>query len=131
LAVVAAGLGVALLSQEPEVQVVYVERASGDAGNQASAAAKDAPSRPASNRNGYREQFEPRYALDEIRGDLPVEGIIDRRDWAALSDAFAQRMRLQQEQAARNVKLTAAGDGEAPRERTRTYLELRDAMQAM
>ena len=63
--------------------------------------------------------------------------MINPQDWAALSDAFAHQLRIQEERsaAARNAAIAAAEQAggeplrdDARHKRSRTYLELRDAM---
>jgi hypothetical protein len=141
LALLAAGLGTALLTREPEVRVVHVERPA-HADGQASSAARAATPRNGDDRDNVA--MEPAawvYAANEIHNRPNGDGIIHQRDWAALSDAFAAQLRLQQERSHRAQEAMSAAKAEnrsedvpasdAPRGRAQTYLELRDAMQTL
>jgi hypothetical protein len=78
------------------------------------------------------------YARNPARQVAQSE-IIHRQDWAALSDAFAQQLRLQQESRHDfdSAAIAAAeqrferSPGSPPRMQARTYLEMRDAMREM
>lgn len=142
LALVATGLGAALILREPEVRVVHIERRDHVDVGQAGSAANIANPRDGDNLD--TTATEPAawdYAVDEIRHRPNGDGMIHSQDWAALSDAFAGQLRMQQKrsQAAREAMAGAtvenrgddARDGAPPRQRVQTYLELRDAMQAL
>jgi len=141
LALLAAGFGAALAMRKPETRVVYIERPAGAGAEQASTAAKatTAPNRPES--DTLVEPGALAYGATETRYRPPGNELIPSQDWAALSDAFAGQLRLQQErsQAAREAIATATAEnrgsdrlnGDAPRRRAQTYLELRDSLRAM
>ena len=79
--------------------------------------------------------------MRNARRDIPLGSktdIIHRDDWAALSDAFVQQLRLQHERSetVNHVAMATAEEDrdasiDAPRHQPRTYLELRDALRAM
>jgi hypothetical protein len=141
LALLAAGLGAALVMREPEVQVVYIERPATGTDRQANTAAEDTTPRDRGERNVAADLAASIDPANEIRHLPNGDGIIHSQDWAALSDAFAQQLRLQQErsQAVREAMMSATIENrhddtlerDAPRERGQSYLELRDAMRAM
>jgi hypothetical protein len=140
LAILAAGLGAAIAMREPAVRVVYIERGTADSPRQANTAGKGTMPRDPAEQNSFVEPVASVYAANEIRHSTNGDGIIYHQDWAALSDAFARQLRLQQarSQTAREVTLSSSienrGDGvldAAPRQRVRSYLELREAMQAL
>jgi hypothetical protein len=139
LAMITGGLAVALVSRTPEIKVVYVERPT----KQSDTAAAQAPSNTARNDPGRIDHSQSDGSLPDSvayrpRG-LETDDLIYRQDWAALSDAFAQQLRLQQARTAesRSAALAAGNDSnERPgdntqRKRPRTYLEMRDALQTM
>jgi hypothetical protein len=141
LALLALGLGSALLMRERDLQVVYIDRAAAERDKQAGTVAKDTTPSVRAETNGIVEPATSVHAANEMRYRPGGNGIIPSQDWAALSDAFAGQLRLQQErsQAARDAMSSAAAefrgnestDGDAPRQRAQTYLELRDSLRAM
>jgi hypothetical protein len=138
LALLAAGLGYTVANRKAEIQIVYVERPAADNGRVGSA------HRPVGNRPIVEESNPAARVPRSIpaRYSLPLgtrSDLIQPQDWAALSDAFAQQLRLQHErsQALANVRNTEAerndqnGITDTLDKQPRTYLEFRDAMQAM
>jgi hypothetical protein len=141
LALLAAGLGALLVMREPEVRVVYIERPAAERDEQAGNVAKDTTPRERAETNGIVEPATSVYGANEIRYRPGGNGIIPSQDWAALSDAFAGQLRLQQARSraaeeamsSTTVENRGAGalDGDAPRQRAKSYLELRDSLRAM
>lgn len=138
LALVAGGLGYSVVNRQPQVEVVYVERPTAKTNRDTGGGAKVAQSSPAHQESLSDEAGAWRYAGNPARL-VPESDIIHRQDWAALSDAFAQQLRLQQErhQNLHSAAMAAADQsperspGGLPRERGRNYLELRDALREM
>jgi hypothetical protein len=142
LALLAAGLGAVLLMREPEVRVVHIERPVRVDEEQASSAIKAATPRNHDERDDIVVPPAARlYAAHEMRHRPGSNGIIHSQDWAALSDAFAGQLRMQQERShrARDAMLSATVEergedmshGDSPPPRAQSYLELRDAMQRL
>jgi hypothetical protein len=141
LALLALGLGSALLMREPAVRVVYIERPAAERDEQAGTVAKDTTTRERAETNGFVGPATSVYGANEIRYRPGGNGIIPSQDWAALSDAFAGQLRLQQARSraaeeamsSTTVENRGAGalDGDAPRQRAKSYLELRDSLRAM
>jgi hypothetical protein len=141
LALLAAGLGTAHLMREPQVRVVHIERPARIGVGQSSGAATTRAPRDGGDRDN--DSLKPAasvYTANEIRHRQSGGGIIHGQDWAALSDAFAGQLRLQQERSrrAREAMLSATVENDrerafdaAPRQRAPSYFELRDAMQSL
>jgi hypothetical protein len=129
LALIATGLGYSLVSRRPEIQVVYVKRASAKTDNQGAVIEIEAPPTSSSEEDPSQMRMASRYARNNLRPG-PTSNIIHPQDWAALSDAFAQQVRLQQEHSL-TVQRADESLTDSPRGEARTYLELRDAMRAM
>lgn len=138
LALVATGLGYSLVTRRPEIQVVYVERPSAKTDKQAADIEIEAPPAISPEEDPSELRAATRYARNPLRPG-PTSDMIHPQDWAALSDAFAHQLRLQQERSETrdNVAMAAAPQNDeptfidAPRNRPKTYLELRDALHAM
>ncbi len=138
LSFVALGLGYALVAQQPEVQVVYVERGSRELNPEAAGVDKPNQPDPPASDDDAAASFARRGTLRDIPYGVSSD-IIHPRDWAALSDAFAQQLRLQHQrrEALASVDASAAEQdrpqtlNDTQRDQSRTYLELRDAMRAM
>jgi hypothetical protein len=140
LAILAAGLGAAIAIREPAMRVVYIERGTADSPRQSNTAAQVTAPRDRAEQNSFVEPVAPVYAANELRHRTNGDGVIHHQDWAALSDAFARQLRLQQarSQTAREVTLSSTIENRGgraidavPRQQARSYLELREAMQAL
>jgi hypothetical protein len=132
LAMVAVGLGVALGTRAPEVRLVYVERPAATDRGKSDAVAQDERSTP-DVRNSSEQPLSRHFAMNRnFPPGVAAGGMINPQDWAALSDAFAHQLRIQEERiaAARNAAIAAAEDTDEKRERDdarqnrpRTYLD--------
>ncbi|HJS06927.1 MAG TPA: hypothetical protein VJ809_04680 [Pirellulales bacterium] len=142
LALIAAGLATALVTREPEVRVVHVERPIHADHGQASSVAKAATPHDGHEREPVAmEPAASVFAANEHRHRISGDGIIYSQDWAALSDAFRGQLRMQQERSQRTREATLSAtvedsgsdafDGAPSRQKSQSYLELRDAMQAL
>jgi hypothetical protein len=136
LAIVAAGLTYALTTQETEMQIVYIQRPSEKAGGEV----KNQPglSNAATRQATSQDEMIQGERMERRLSDH--DGMIQPQDYRALSDAFAQQLRLRDERVLeREAALAAApmdpanrNDADTPPERRpRTYLEMRDALRAM
>jgi hypothetical protein len=139
MAIIASGLGVAVATREPEMQIVYVDRPTIEGGRQASIDSDDV--RRSLALEGHLQAKESTYRDSADLGSdwLQSDALIHPPDRAALSDAFARQLRLQWERSeakandavARFDAVESESAGERARQSTRTYLEIRRAMQAM
>jgi hypothetical protein len=140
LAIVAGGLGVVLANRSPETKVVYVERPAEHSGAKENEKRADAKIATAPQADDVEQATLSRLTVPYRPRGLGADDLIYRQDWAALSDAFAEQLRLQQQRTAeaRSIALTASAKqpieeaaASGVRKRPRTYLEMRDAMIAM
>jgi hypothetical protein len=138
MAMVAAVLSVTLADREPEVRIVYVKERAINAEAQPHVPSPDVPESFAVEGQLDREHR----GLADGRSDWFVQsdGLIHPRDRAALSEAFARQLSLQQERSeAKRNETIAMGEqdregesrDETARNPARTYMEIRQMMQAM
>jgi hypothetical protein len=144
LSFLGAALGYAVANREPQVQIVHVERPSAierRVGSAHQSTVKPAIVVESGSVFEYEDSPAASQAPQARYSRVPVAGsdLIHPQDWAALSDAFTQQLRLRQErsEALANVRTTDAerndqnGAMDKLDKQPRTYLELREAIHSM